>query len=538
MTCLLDRSPNLDNQQDFRIADLLVRAHVISTVQLSEAQQRARHERSRLGEILVNGGLVTLEQIQSAIIIHEMIKEGLDSYIAVCALQSSCQTGTSDYEALGQSSSIADDSADEQQKNVLGRILVDSQLITKDQLKRAIKDSASNGLSLGRLLVVSNELAEACLEAALELQVRINNGVISYEEAVRNLKEDRTRTLEETSLRRLETDTAALEQTPLRLEQLLVLSGILPREDLLCLLEHSVTTGRTIEDLLGDLGYVSESILEAALALRQMADARTITAPQAVVCLHYVYGTGASVERSFQYLGIEKYATRVEAIGCTYPGLASTTDPRLNAFVDDAGDGLLASSQGVLRQRHEIPTRSNTAFEAMHDTCTKIAQAYIERGQISEAEAIQRRLIAMTEKAMGSDSDIYCEDLTNLAAVLCLSRNFAEAVPLMRQAIATYQAGVQFYTDCRTFANRINMLADIYIELERYEEAKPLLSQTLAIRELYLEQDDSDLAYTLSDYARLLRKMQLDVEAEKTCVQAKSVSSTKTAFAGPATSEP
>ena len=63
-------------------------------------------------------------------------------------------------------------------------------------------------------------------------------------------------------------------------------------------------------------------------------------------------------------------------------------------------------------------------------------------------------------------------------------------------------------------AEALSLLATIYVRQDKLAESEPLIKRALEIRRQHLSSDHPDVAQTLSDYAKLLRKMQREQEAE------------------------
>ena len=72
-------------------------------------------------------------------------------------------------------------------------------------------------------------------------------------------------------------------------------------------------------------------------------------------------------------------------------------------------------------------------------------------------------------------------------------------------------------------AELYSILSNIYMKQERLPESESLIRRSFELRKSVLAGDDPDLAQTLSDYAKLLRKMQRPQEAEEMYKQSLSI---------------
>ena len=135
----------------------------------------------------------------------------------------------------------------------------------------------------------------------------------------------------------------------------------------------------------------------------------------------------------------------------------------------------------------------------------------------------------MIKDAVGEENNGYALTSCALGVLHTWRREFETAKPLLLRAAEIQVKGLgEKHLD---YVNTITNLADLYIEtgdydrdapwlgrLEtargRYEQAEPLLTRSLAIREKVLTADHTNIADSLESYAVLLRKMKRDNEAE------------------------
>ncbi len=69
----------------------------------------------------------------------------------------------------------------------------------------------------------------------------------------------------------------------------------------------------------------------------------------------------------------------------------------------------------------------------------------------------------------------------------------------------------------------LNNLADLYRAQDRYAEAEPLYTRSLAIREKALGPEHPHVAMSLENYAALLQKTKRNAEAARMEVRAKAI---------------
>ena len=72
-------------------------------------------------------------------------------------------------------------------------------------------------------------------------------------------------------------------------------------------------------------------------------------------------------------------------------------------------------------------------------------------------------------------------------------------------------------------AGAINTLAGILFQQAKFSECEPLLERSLKLRQSKLGPEHPETADSLRDYARVLKKLGRDSEAEKMYAEAKAI---------------
>ena len=141
----------------------------------------------------------------------------------------------------------------------------------------------------------------------------------------------------------------------------------------------------------------------------------------------------------------------------------------------------------------------------------KIIELY-QAGKFAEAVPLAQQVLAIREKALGSDHPDVAQALNNLAALFRDQGRYAEAEPLLKRALAIYEKALG--PDHPDVARALNNLAALYGDQGRYAEAEPLYKRSLAIRERALGPDHPDVATVLNNLAVLYGDQGRYAEAE------------------------
>ncbi len=101
----------------------------------------------------------------------------------------------------------------------------------------------------------------------------------------------------------------------------------------------------------------------------------------------------------------------------------------------------------------------------------KIIELY-QAGKFAEAVPLAQQVLAIREKALGSDHPDVAQALNNLAALFRDQGRYAEAEPLLKRALAIYEKALG--PDHPDVAQALNNLATLYYNQGRTAEAEPL----------------------------------------------------------------
>lgn len=184
------------------LGELLVRAGWVSRAKLDEALVKQASRNRRIGEILVEMGVLDHDDLQAVLDFQKDVR--LNRHAKFAALLS----------------------------NRLGTMLLRTAAITQEQLDRAVAEHESKGGLLGEVLVRQGALAPETLNNALNSQRRF----------------------------------AAQNPTPFSLGRMLVQAGAISEATLAKAIERQRSTGRRLGEVLLELDFLAEDVLQRFLA--------------------------------------------------------------------------------------------------------------------------------------------------------------------------------------------------------------------------------------------------------------------------------
>lgn len=288
-----------ENASQVKLGDLLTRAGLLTVDQLKEGMLIAKQQSIPVGRVLIMAGFITEPHLQAAVQAQSMVKDSLiDLDTALKGLSLANQKGITLDEALSQSGWKEQAGG---LTNKLGELLIDAGLLTKENLDSGLAQSKLAGLPLGRVLVTYGIITEQILAASLNAQILVRDSKISREQALLGLKACRERQISlEDSLK--ESGLNIPTQENIRLGELLVMAGILTENNMMSVVEVGLLEEKPIGKVLIEKNYLTEPLLQSALAIQKNVAERRLPKADAGTVLTYVAKQGMSVEEAMAQL--------------------------------------------------------------------------------------------------------------------------------------------------------------------------------------------------------------------------------------------
>ena len=135
----------------------------------------------------------------------------------------------------------------------------------------------------------------------------------------------------------------------------------------------------------------------------------------------------------------------------------------------------------------------------MAGSLNNLANVYQEQGKYAEAEDLNQRALAITEKALGSNHPDVAQSFHNLAMVYDFQGKYAEAAELYQRAFAIWEKALG--SSHPDVANSLNSLANVYHKQGKNAKAVELYQRALAIKEKALGSSHPEVAGSLNNLA-------------------------------------
>jgi CHAT domain-containing protein/Tfp pilus assembly protein PilF len=138
---------------------------------------------------------------------------------------------------------------------------------------------------------------------------------------------------------------------------------------------------------------------------------------------------------------------------------------------------------------------------AVATSLNNLALFYLHQGQYGKAEPLYQRSLDISEKVLGRDHPDVATSLNNLALLYLHQGRYGEAEPLCQRSLAIREKTLG--SDHPNVAASLNNLAGLYNTQGQYEKAEPLYQRSLDILKKVLGSDHPDVATSLNNLAGL-----------------------------------
>lgn len=292
-------------QTSVRLGELLVQAGMLTQIQLQEAVRHSKGKRLQIGQVLIMFGYLSPRDLQSALEAQSALRDkSVDYNLALRCLKIAYKIGGSFKDIL------QDHEGGTSQKKAptskLGELLVEAGVINNDQLTRAIEESLATGLPLGRMLVLHQSVSPEALKTALDVQTRVRDEMLTRDEALTAIREaGGLEPLAPGEESRVHNGTAvpSLRKKGIRLGELLVLAGVITESDVMTALEAGLLKQQPLGQALVSQNIVSQDILDGALTLQSEVDEGRLEPLAAAECLTKCHTTGVSPQEAMKDRG-------------------------------------------------------------------------------------------------------------------------------------------------------------------------------------------------------------------------------------------
>ena len=555
---------------DLPLGEILVRAGFASQTQIDDAVAQNGTRQRLLGKSLVATGIITQRQLQLSIdaqaIIRDGLREPLDVFKALNhAAVTDCDLNDAFITRGGMGQSCR-----------LGEMLLEAGRIERETLEDLQILSRDNGEPLGALLVERGIVDATYLEAALELQVRVRDGMFTREQAIQALKQDPRRLLDMIAPHIVSPQNTQ-NKSGLKLGELFVRAGILKKSDIKQALELSLNHNHPIGQMLVARNFITHSLLDAALSIQQMMSRKQLGAGEGTACLVKVYNGNKSVSEALLELNMLKSEGEnlpPRAFDAATSASAKITSTQLPAMVPQIDIARAEERERLAKQIEDLISAFENSpsyeefndFEGeyyfdqahkidllthLHDLHARMGRQLLKRREYGEAEKHLKAACLLAQNLgltnakdvdrSGGGGDALVRDRQYLACLYLKQNKSWQAEKLLRWVLDDLErkhteapSGSQISKAHLGLVNHRLALCYCHLGLmfkaeKHFKQAAECLSVETSLQEnidtpprVLLERERS-LARVLRDHAVLLSRLKREQEADRLYTEAKKI---------------
>ncbi|CAN5670814.1 hypothetical protein BH10CYA1_BH10CYA1_42120 [soil metagenome] len=176
------------NEIVIKIGELLVRAGIVTGVDLSEAEKLAKHMNLQFGQVLIMSGCLSDHDLDCALVAQQLIREELLTVDIACqALGLASQHQMPFEDALEALSVVPKYGAASVE---MAELLADAGIIPGELLEEALMTSLTANVSLGELLVKENAISSALIPVLNMMLADIGSGALQEDQAINEIRKN------------------------------------------------------------------------------------------------------------------------------------------------------------------------------------------------------------------------------------------------------------------------------------------------------------------------------------------------------------
>ncbi|MBX9949145.1 MAG: hypothetical protein K2Y39_08275 [Candidatus Obscuribacterales bacterium] len=283
------------------LGQVLTTAGVVDVEVVSETYTSSDRDAEEMGRMLLHGGFLADADLRAALEAVKEVESGnLTPDQAAYALKfayDNCLPFAAALEStIMQAISVVN-------PNLLGELFLAANLVSEFQLAVAMDQARDCGLTLGRVLLLTQIITVPILEAAVELLRAVRDQQLLLHSAANALRlvAFEKLTLPE-ALRSVGMENQEEETRP-KLGALLTGAGLIADFDAINAAEVGLENCKPIGQVFHESGLVTALVLRAALKLQQMIESALVTIQQAFELLRQVHNLQLPLEDLMKELG-------------------------------------------------------------------------------------------------------------------------------------------------------------------------------------------------------------------------------------------
>lgn len=289
------------NQVTNKLGELLIEAGLVSRAQLDAALVQGESTGLPLGRVLVTNGWLSEQLLSSALNAQILVRDRrVSREQAISSLRAALERQIPIEQTLAETG-VSLHLANETVR--LGELLVMAKLLDEEKLMQAVELGLVNEQPIGQVLVKNGMVSETVLQTALAIQSMVTKGELRKVQSGRVLELVNTEKLSLTEAVERVQPTPPRDSSNLPLYQFLQLAGVIGPPDI----EEALKVGSRDTHLMGQMlmmtGALDQNLLGIAMNCSSLMAQGILKTEQAVIVLGICWKSKATLEEAFKQLG-------------------------------------------------------------------------------------------------------------------------------------------------------------------------------------------------------------------------------------------
>ncbi len=289
------------NQVTNKLGELLIEAGLVSRAQLDAALIQGESTKLPLGRVLVTNGWLSEQLLSSALNAQILVRDRrVTREQAISSLRAALERQVPIEQTLAETG-VSLHLANETVR--LGELLVMAKLLDEAKLMQAVELGLVNEQPIGQVLVKNGMVSETVLQTALAIQTMVTKGELRKVQCGRVLELVNTEKLSLAEAVERVQPTPPRDTSNLPLYQFLQLAGVIGPPDI----EEALKVGSRDTHLMGQMlmmtGAIDQNLLGIAMNCSSLMAQGILKTEQAVIVLGICWKSKATLEEAFKQLG-------------------------------------------------------------------------------------------------------------------------------------------------------------------------------------------------------------------------------------------
>jgi hypothetical protein len=289
------------NQVTNKLGELLMEAGIVTRQQLDAALTQGESTKLPLGRVLVINGMLSEQLLSSALNAQILVRDKrVTRDQAISSLKAALERQIPIEQTLEETGVTLHPAVETVR---LGELLVMAKLLDEEKLMQAVELGLVNEEPIGQVLVKNGMVSEKVLQSALQIQGLVAKGDLRKSQSGRVLELVNNENLSLAEAVERVQPTPPRDTTNLPLYQFLQLAGVIGPKDI----EEALKVGSRDALLMGQMlmmtGALDQNLLGIAMKCSQLMTQGILKTEQAVIALGICWKSKATLEEAFKQLG-------------------------------------------------------------------------------------------------------------------------------------------------------------------------------------------------------------------------------------------